>query len=81
MSPWRQKNGSETLGNLRPGALAEVLDVGTSRGGLRLRELGFAPGVSVEVLRGGDTLLVRLGEQRLCMRTESADAVSVIPLI
>lgn len=81
MSPWRQKNGCKTLGNLRPGALAEVVGVSVTQGSTRLRELGFAPGVSVEVLSGGETLLVRLGEQRLCMRASSAEAVAVSPLV
>ena len=79
MSPWRIENGCETLANLRAGCYAEVLEVGDAKGSTRLRELGFAPGAGVEVLRAGETLLIKLGEQRLCMRAESAETVSVLP--
>lgn len=80
MSPWKTENGEETLGNLRTGCHAAVIDVADhTKGELRLRELGFAPGAEVEVILSGETLLVRLGEQRLCLRKDSADGISVTP--
>ena len=81
MSPWTSKNGKETLGNLREGCQAAVTEVcECERAELRLQELGFVPGTPVEVLCQGETMLVRLGDQRLSLRRESAEAVSVYPL-
>ncbi len=81
MSPWNLENGPETLGNLRPGHPAAVLNVGASaQDGSRLQELGFVAGMPVEVLSCGGTLMVRLGEQRMCLCLESADEVSVTPI-
>ena len=81
MSPWNQENGCETLANLKPGCPAAV--VGVDRGAkasLRLQELGFVPGMPVEVLMTGGTLLLRLGEQRLSMRLDQATNVAVLPI-
>ncbi|MES2200854.1 MAG: FeoA family protein [candidate division FCPU426 bacterium] len=80
MSPWKTKNGVETLDNLRPGFSAAVLEVlDRDRHDTRLQEIGIVPGAQVEVLATGTTMLVRVGEQRLSLRKEAAEAVTVYP--
>lgn len=81
MSPWNNQQASETLDNLRPGFQAAVLEVHASNrpACLRLQELGLVPGAPVEVLSSGDSILVRVGEQRLVLRRELAHEVSVLP--
>jgi Fe2+ transport system protein FeoA len=81
MSFLQTHTGSQTLDQLRPGILAAVLNiVPCGRPGLRLQELGLVPGADVEVLSAGETMLVRVGEQRLSLRRAAAEAVSVHPL-
>ena len=80
MSPWKSENSAGTLDNLRPGIIAAVLEVlERGRHDRKLQEMGFVPGASVEVLSQGQPMIVRLGEQRLCLRQEAAEAVSVFP--
>ena len=66
-----------TLGSLGVGHHGEIMD---ARGQCRLMELGFLPGAAVEVISDGDTMLVRLGDQRMCLRRDSAERVSVLEL-
>lgn len=80
MSPWKSQSGPETLDNLRPGCQAAVLEVRErGRQEVRLQEMGIVPGVPVEVLSSGSTLLVRVGELRLSLREEAAKFVTVLP--
>lgn len=82
MSPFRNASSTGSLAELEPGFQAAVLDV---RGGdqpmcLRLQELGLVPGASVEVLSRSGGMLVRVGEQRLCLGEDLARSVEVVPL-
>ncbi len=81
MSPWNNKQATETLDNLRPGFQAAVLEVQSDNrpACLRLQELGLVPGAPVEVIATGSSIIVRVGEQRLCLGRELAHAVSVLP--
>lgn len=81
MSPWKNAIAAETLDNLRPGFEAAVLEIRAGEGPLckRLQELGVVPGVPVEVLSAGSPMLVRVGEARLCLRSDLANAVHVLP--
>ena len=49
---------------------------GTSRLCCRLREMGVVPGVRIRVLRTGTSLVVQVGEGRLCLRR--IDAVPIL---
>ena len=49
---------------------------GTSRLLSRLRELGLVPGVRIRMLRTGASLVIQVGEGRLCLRR--ADAVPIL---
>jgi ferrous iron transport protein A len=52
--------------------------------GLRLRELGFLPGVEVQVLGfgflGSDPIAVRLGDSKFALRAKEAGKLRVKPL-
>jgi Fe2+ transport system protein FeoA len=50
---------------------------GTSPLSTRLRELGLLPGVRVRVLRAGSSLVIQIGETRLAVRRDDADAIRV----
>ena len=57
---------------------ARVVEVrGSTRLAARLRELGFTPGVQIRVVRAGWTLVVQIGEGRLCIRRRDAASVRV----
>lgn len=74
-------NKQETLDSLSAGSQAAVLEVhGRGRAELRLQELGFVPGVALEVICCDEPMLVRVGEQRLSIRHASAKSISVYPL-
>ena len=49
---------------------------GTSRLLSRLRELGLVPGVKIRVLRTGTSLVIQVGEGRLCLRR-----VDTVPIL
>lgn len=50
---------------------------GTSRLLSRLRELGVVPGVRIRVLRAGASLVIQVGEGRLCLRRKDAMPILV----
>lgn len=50
---------------------------GTSRLLSRLREMGLVPGVRIRVLRTGTSLVVQVGEGRLCLRRKDAMPILV----
>jgi Fe2+ transport system protein FeoA len=82
MSPFAHNAAFGTLAQLEPGFPAAVLEV---RGQdqpmcLRLQELGLVPGASVEVLSKESGLLLRVGDQRLCLGEGLAQAVDVVPV-
>jgi len=81
MSPWKDERQPETLANLRPGVNAAVLGVeNESREGLRLGELGLCAGAFLQVLTNDRSVVVRVGEQRLCLAEAYAKDVTVTPL-
>ncbi|MBI4239052.1 MAG: ferrous iron transport protein A [Deltaproteobacteria bacterium] len=51
---------------------------GDSRCGSRLAELGLASGESVHVLQSGSPMLLRIGESRVCVRSDEAAQISVL---
>ena len=74
----RQRAGS--LSSLSRGEEAKILEVrGSSLFAARLRELGFTPGVSIRVMRSGWTVVVQIGEGRLCLRRQDAASVLIQP--
>jgi Fe2+ transport system protein FeoA len=81
MSPWNHQDQAPTLSNLRPGQSAAVVDVAPNLPMcLRLQELGLVPGSEVEVLSGGSSLIVKVGDHRLTLRQEQAKGIRVVPL-
>ncbi len=80
MSPWKNQTEPETLSNLRPGVSAVILGIQSdAKHTLRLREMGLCAGAFVEVLNNDSTVLVRVGEQRLCLANDYAREVAVLP--
>lgn len=68
-----------TLNQLREGEVgAVVANPCRSAPDVRLAELGLSAGAWVQVIRRGSPMVVRVGEARLCLRSESADAVVVL---
>ena len=45
----------------------------------RLREMGFEPGVEVEMVRVGNPCIVRVGHHRLCLRCDDSIHILVRP--
>jgi Fe2+ transport system protein FeoA len=82
MSPWKNPSQERTLANLKPGQNAAVLEIQSSSqpACLRLQELGILPGTPLLVISSGGAVMVQVGEQRLCLREELAETVSVLPL-
>ena len=68
-----------SLGNLRNGDRALIVDVGTSdpQRNARLAARGLVPGVEIGILRGGDPLLVSVDEARWAMGQKEANAILV----
>lgn len=50
---------------------------GTSKLLCRLREMGVVPGVHIRVLRTGTSIVVQVGEGRICLRREDAGPILV----
>jgi Fe2+ transport system protein FeoA len=70
----------DTLAGLKVGHPAAVLEVSLpGKAGLRLQEMGLVAGSVIEVLSEGDTMLIKIGEQRLSLRRETALSVRVFP--
>jgi Fe2+ transport system protein FeoA len=69
-----------SLSNLSRGQEATILEVrGSSLFAARLRELGFTPGIHIRVVRSGWTVVVQIGEGRLCLRKRDAASVLIQP--
>jgi Fe2+ transport system protein FeoA len=68
-----------SLGNLRNGDRALIVNVGTSdpQQNARLAARGLVPGVEIGILRGGDPLLVSVDEARWAMGQKEANAILV----
>ena len=71
-----------TLESLQPGDTAVVLQVHAVDQPvcLRLQELGILPGTTVLVLTNHGGLVLRIGDQRLCLAAGLARAVEVLAL-
>ncbi len=59
-------------------AVIDVLD-GSDDEVHRLREMGISPGANVEMLRSGSPCIVRIGDQRLCLRCHDSTSIYVKP--
>jgi ferrous iron transport protein A len=63
---------------LRPGQRGVVGEVVGSGGVVhRLRELGLRSGVEVQMVRAGSPCIIRLGGQKLCVRSDEMSGVLV----
>ena len=82
MSPWKNPSLEQTLANLKSGQSAAVLDVQSSSlpACLRLQELGMVPGTPVRVISNNGSLVIQVGEQKLCLNADLAQAVAVMPV-
>jgi Fe2+ transport system protein FeoA len=71
-----------TLESLKPGTAAVIVQVHAVDQPvcLRLQELGLLPGTSVLVLANQGGLVLRIGDQRLCLAEGLARAVEVLAL-
>jgi Fe2+ transport system protein FeoA len=69
----------KTLGSLRHGDRALVVDVGEGdpRLGAKFAARGLVPGVEIGVLRGGDPILLAIDESRWAVTRNDADLVQV----
>lgn len=75
-------NSLMVLGLLAAGETAVVESVlGGSDELHRLREIGLQDGAVVEMIRPGSTCLVRLGNQKLGLRSEALCSVLVRPAV
>jgi len=73
-----QNHSSAPLSHCAVGSQNIVTEVaGTSPLSTRLRELGLLPGVRVRLLRAGSSLVIQIGETRLAVRRDDADAIRV----
>lgn len=80
MSPFRHNALSGSLAELEPGFPAAVLEVSSHDQPvcIRLQELGVVPGAPVEVISRQSGMLIRVGDQRLCLGEALARAVEVV---
>lgn len=46
----------------------------------RLLEMGLIPGEEVRVLRGGNPLILQVGDTRLCVRPRDLEGIRLIPI-
>lgn len=68
------------LSQLPAGRTGEIVEVsGPPSGVARLQELGFQTGRTIEMIRPGDTCIVKLDRCKMCVRTCGA-CVMVRPL-
>ena len=67
----------QLLGAGQAGQISEV--VGQPEEVQRLRELGFRNGADVQMVTPGLPCVVRLGDQRLCLRCQDGVCVLVAP--
>ena len=68
------------LALLSAGQTATVASIlGGSDEAHRLREMGLRDGATVQMIQPGNPCLVRLGQQRLGLRTDALSAVLVRP--
>jgi Fe2+ transport system protein FeoA len=71
-----------SLETLQPGAAAVIVQVHAADQPvcLRLQEMGLLPGTTVLVLANHGGLVLRIGDQRLCLAAGLARAVEVLAL-
>jgi Fe2+ transport system protein FeoA len=82
MTPWKDPQLDSTLANLKSGQQAAVLAV-KHQGQpmcLRLQELGFVPGMALTVISNQGSVMVQVGDQRLCLEEALARTVDVVPV-
>ncbi len=48
-----------------------------SRHSRRLQELGFRPGVEIEIVQAGSPCIVRMGESKVCFRDDDLSSILV----
>lgn len=65
------------LADMRHGQCAVVIDVTDPRLGARLAARGLVPGAALEVLRGGDPMLIRVEESRWALAGAEAALITV----
>ena len=51
---------------------------GTPRFVSRLQAFGLIPGAQIRVLRQGSALVLQVGDTRLCLRKQDADAIRIV---
>ncbi len=70
---------STALCDLETGEGGIIIDHAShDRSGARLAELGLAIGESVHVMHRGSPMLLKVGESRLCVRTDEAQHIVVL---
>jgi Fe2+ transport system protein FeoA len=69
------------LANFGHGVQARVMDIDGASAALiaRLAARGLVPGASLEVLRGGDPMLVMIDDSRWALTREDARHILVLP--
>ena len=82
MSPWKNPLSNPTLANLKAGQTAAILEVHSRSqpACLRLQELGLVPGTPVRVISNSGSMMIQVGEQKLCLHEDLALAVAVLPV-
>ncbi len=82
MSPWKNPSLDGTLANLKAGQTAAVLEVNSHSqpACLRLQELGLVPGTPLRVISNSGAMMIQVGEQKLCLHEDLAQAVAVLPV-
>lgn len=74
-------NHPAPLSEFGHGVIADVVDIEAASGALlaRLAARGLVPGASLEILRGGDPMLVRIDDSRWALTREDAVHILVRP--
>jgi Fe2+ transport system protein FeoA len=81
MSPWKDTTLPACLANLREGVDGVVNRVnGQGKNQDRLQEMGLVQGTPVKVITSGKTMLIKVGDQSLCLPKVHADKVAVVPV-
>ena len=74
--------GVTSLSSWQPGDEGIITAIpGSSRLLSRLREMGMVPGVRIRMLRTGASLVIQVGEGRLCLRRNDAVPILVSALV
>ena len=78
MSPWKNDNSKTCLANLKEGVDAAVFEI-SDKEHRRLQEMGLVQGTPVKVITSGENMVVKVGDQSLCLPKVQADKVGVVP--